>query len=209
MTKASKEDKYYNTMFAETLRKLLENKEFNQNKLAEKLKVTRQTISLYANGKSLPDIETLKKIINYFKDNGYDYSCDYWLGLIDEPTTNIEEKEICRKYGLSKKALETLKYFNENKKMTFIKTINLLLSQKTLRVLTIIDRYINIKVKDNRLLAIKENGKVELFETFKANTTNYSIEECIEGATIHLLPIELYKLKKEGEINECKGTRKK
>ena len=90
--------------------------------------------------------------------------------------------------------------------MTFIKTINLLLSQKTLRVLTIIDRYINIKVKDNRLLAIKENGKVELFETFKANTTNYSIEECIEGATIHLLPIELYKLKKEGEINECKGN---
>ena len=105
--------KYYNSSFATILRDFLEMKEFNQQKLAEELKVSRQTISLYANGNSLPDIETLKKIIKYFKKNKYDYSSDYWLGLISEPSSDIKIKTINKKYGLSEESLNEIKHSSE------------------------------------------------------------------------------------------------
>ena len=40
-----------------------------RRKLSEKLGVTRQTISLYANGNSLPDIKTLKKELNLSQED--------------------------------------------------------------------------------------------------------------------------------------------
>ena len=199
--------KYYNSSFATTLRNLLEKKEFNQQQLAKKLDVSRQTISLYANGNSLPDIETLKKIVNYFKDNGYDYSCDYWLGLISDPTTNVEAKEINKKYGLSKKSLKNLEYINtlkKNKTVTHIKTINLILSQDNYKIWTLIDRYLNIKIKDERILAVSNDnfeGKESIM--LEEKSTNLSLKECVEGGILQQLSIQLSKLKNEGKKNEC------
>lgn len=124
------EGKYLNERFATTLRTLLLNKEFSQNSLAQKLEVSRQTISLYANGNSLPDIEKLKKIIEFFKENGYDYSSDYWIGLLPESTPDLEVKDINKKYGLTEKTLKKLEEYKEDKKL--IASVNFLLSQKSI-----------------------------------------------------------------------------
>lgn len=182
---------YYPSRFATTLRDFLEMKEFNQNKLSEKLGVTRQTISLYANGNSLPDIKTLKKIVAYFKENGYDYSCDYWLGLIDDPTTNVEVKEINKKYGLSEKALETLEFLNNQKNnfnkslesihekpYTYIETINNLIEEMhplthETALISLIDTYINAPIlNENQAFGIESNGNTKVVDTSKTKYTN-------------------------------------
>lgn len=96
--------------FKDRLKKLLdEQKICTQQELAKYVKVTRQSISLYKNGKVFPDINVFLKIVDFFKkEKNIDYSCDYWLGLIREPSTNIEIKETCKKYGLSNKTFEKL-----------------------------------------------------------------------------------------------------
>lgn len=158
--------KYYNSSFATILRGFLKKKEFNQQQLAKELNVSRQTISLYANGNSLPDIETFKKIIKYFKKNKYDYSSDYWLGLIDEPSANVKMKAINKKYGLSKKALNNLEKMQEHKKDgdTIINTTNKLLEQNFYEnnnggsVISLIDSYLEENGRGISLKMQRKNG---------------------------------------------------
>lgn len=156
------EMKYYNSSFATILRDLLQKKEFNQQRLAEKLDVSRQTISLYANGNSLPDIETLKKIIKYFKENKFDYSSDYWLGLTDEPSVDVEIKSINKKYGLNAEALNTL---IEIKKEGYINSIN--------DFITNINDFIYLESFD----LIREANKLFHFVLFFIVFTDNSISE--------------------------------
>lgn len=142
------EMKYYNSSFATILRDFLQKKEFNQQRLAEKLDVSRQTISLYANGNSLPDIETLKKIIKYFKENKFDYSSDYWLGLTEEPSTDVEIKAINKKYGITEKTISKLKdvkYKSELNKL--LESLNFDFIAYSLYVLNGLQKYYDVLEK--------------------------------------------------------------
>lgn len=56
------------------LKKSREKKKFSQNEIAEKLNLTRQTISRWENGRSFPDIDNLIKLSNL-----YDVSLDELL----------------------------------------------------------------------------------------------------------------------------------
>ena len=53
-------------MFADNLIELRKMKNMSQEELAEKLNVTRQTISKYETGESLPDIEKCAMLANVF-----------------------------------------------------------------------------------------------------------------------------------------------
>lgn len=197
--------KYYNSSFATILRGFLKKKEFNQQQLAKELKVSRQTISLYANGNSLPDIETLKKIIEYFKKNKYDYSSDYWLGLIDEPSANVKMKAINKKYGLSEKALENLKEMKEHKYFgdTILDTTNKLLEQDFYKnndgsaIISLIDNYLEENGDGKALKIIRRNG---METTIRGQDVIKTFLLILENELINM---------KEGEKNECKRTRKK
>lgn len=95
-----------NNIFAIRLKALMENK-VTQQQLADVLNIKRQTISLYLNGASLPPLEKLVDIANYFN-----VSTDYLLGLAKFPTVNPDIQMIEKYTGLSENAINVL---NENK----------------------------------------------------------------------------------------------
>lgn len=94
-----------NNIFAIRLKGLMENK-VTQQQLADVLNIKRQTISLYLNGVSLPPIEKLVDIANYFN-----VSTDYLLGLAKSPTIEPDIQMIEKYTGLSENAINVL---NEN-----------------------------------------------------------------------------------------------
>lgn len=63
------------------LRDLREDREVNQQELAEILNIRQSTYSHYETGIRQPSIETLTKLA-YF----YDTSIDYIVGITDDPT---------------------------------------------------------------------------------------------------------------------------
>ena len=73
------------------IKKIRTQKKMTQDELAEKLFVSRQTVSNYENNKSNPDIETLKKIADVL---GVDANT-----LIYGEKSFSEKKEIIEKYG--------------------------------------------------------------------------------------------------------------
>ena len=77
MSKAS--EKYgYDSIFPTRFRDLMDKNKVNQKTMAELCGVQRQTISLWCNGDTRPDIISLGKIAEYFN-----VSTDYLLGLTD------------------------------------------------------------------------------------------------------------------------------
>lgn len=67
-------------MIGERLKKLRQERGILQRQLAEILKITQQTISLYESNKREPDAETLSKIADFFG-----VTIDYLLGRTDNP----------------------------------------------------------------------------------------------------------------------------
>ena len=193
---------YYNCQFATVLRELLKKKEFNQNKIASQLKITRQSISIYANGDSLPDINKLKQIITFFKENGYDYSSDYWLGFTSEPSTDIKVKAINKKYGLSDKALKNLEAMQQHKYLgdTIIDTTNKLLEQDFYKnldgsaIISLIDSFLEENGNGIALTMNRKNG----------SSTTISGKDVINAFLI-IIEREL-SIMKERKENECKGN---
>ena len=78
-TKTGIEEGYYAT-FPTRLRLFLDRKGETQQKLADAIKVHRQSIGQWKDGATAPDIYSLKKIAGY-----YNVSTDYLLGLSDDP----------------------------------------------------------------------------------------------------------------------------
>lgn len=62
-------------MFCDTLKKLRDESNLTQSELANKLNITRSSLSLYELGKRTPDFDTLSKIADFFN-----VSADYLLG---------------------------------------------------------------------------------------------------------------------------------
>ena len=92
------------SIFATNLRECMKAKGENQTTLAKKISVKRQTVSLYMNGQSSPNTETLTDIAN-----ALDVSADYLLGLSVVPLVD-EDLNAAHEYtGLSPDALQNIK----------------------------------------------------------------------------------------------------
>ena len=74
-----------------------------QQQLAKALGVTRPTVVGWADGKNLPDIDSLEKIARLFN-----VSADYLLGLSDAVSTDANVKAAMEYTGLSEGAVEWL-----------------------------------------------------------------------------------------------------
>ena len=95
--------------FPVRLTQLMKDTGTSQEKLGKALGSKRQTISLYANGKSIPDIETLDKIADYFG-----VTTDYLLGRGVRPALAKDDiAQIAVATGLSGSAVE---WFSVRKK---------------------------------------------------------------------------------------------
>ena len=80
----------------------------SQKELAKYVGSTKQSISLYANGKRMPDIEILNKICDFFK-----VSSDYLLGRTDFRGNDVEDQQIYKKLGLSERSIKVLEGYNK------------------------------------------------------------------------------------------------
>lgn len=93
----------YNSEFASRLRYLMDRRETNQQKLADFIGVTRQAVSAYTLGISLPDIEKFEKIACFF-----DVSTEYLLGRTEVMEMDIEKQAIARALQLSEEAIDRI-----------------------------------------------------------------------------------------------------
>ena len=108
--KTNKRDPY-NEPFPKRLRLLLDRKGETQGKLAEAVGVHRQSIGQWKEGSTVPDINSLNKMADYYK-----VSTDYLLGRVDVESPDIEKQAICKVTGLSLKAVEDLLWQNKYSK---------------------------------------------------------------------------------------------
>ena len=95
-----------NALFPTRLKLQRSKKGLTQEKLAQKIGVTKSTISLYEVGDNVPDIKTLAALADFFG-----VSADYFLGKADCQAADNEE--IHRVTGLSELAIERLKQFKD------------------------------------------------------------------------------------------------
>lgn len=75
--------------FSENLRNLRKEKEYSQEYLAEKMNVTRQTISKWENGTAMPDLKKLTELADLFE-----VSMDKLLGIDYEGSNEIKDNNI-------------------------------------------------------------------------------------------------------------------
>ena len=111
--------------FATRLRKLMEEHHTTQKELAEKVGISRQAISQYADGSVQPNIEKFYKIKEYFK-----VSADYLLGKTNSESTEIDDIAISNKLGLSDGAIHTIKKIKERELNWGINYFNYFVSAK-------------------------------------------------------------------------------
>ena len=109
-----------------------------QVEVENKTRITRQNLSYYMDGKSLPNSITLYKLAKHFH-----VSCDYLLG--GEKTTTHDISDIADKTGLSEKAIKKLIYYMNDKgenKQNVIFAINQLLENDSSDFLLTFARYV-------------------------------------------------------------------
>ena len=98
-------DKYNNvfpTLFREEARK----RKMSQDTIAKALGISRQAISYYMNGTSLPDIESLEKISRLLE-----VSADYLLGISEYKSIDSDIAQASITTGLSEDAILALKQY--------------------------------------------------------------------------------------------------
>lgn len=89
--------------FSQKLKNLREDLGLNQSQMADKLGVSRGSISFYENGDRIPDIEFLARVSKEFN-----VSADWLLGQSDTKSLDGEIKQICKYTGLSQAAISQL-----------------------------------------------------------------------------------------------------
>lgn len=89
--------------FSERLREIMKVTDTKQKTLADAIGKQPQTVSLYLNGQSFPDVLTLRKICLHF-----DVSADWLLGLTDIESSDVETKAICERLGIDESTFEDL-----------------------------------------------------------------------------------------------------
>ena len=96
----------YRERFSKRLVQLREQKGITQQELADKLEITRQSLSLYEKAERTINIELLAKIADYF-----DVSADYLMGRTDVSSMNEDIQTACKVTGLSENAIKMLSQF--------------------------------------------------------------------------------------------------
>lgn len=146
-------------------------------KMAEHLGCSPQAINQYKMGTSVPQLEKLVKIAQY-----YNVSTDYLLGLSDVATTDPKIKEICEYTGLSEEAVIQLHKKTEDEKKypffdSFLEYINIFITDGLLAIYKNLDCYIN-SVRSCGYLEKKYSEDV-LTEKFvlSVNTTNNKVSK--------------------------------
>jgi len=94
----------YDSPFASRLRGLLDQPEMNQSKLAEHIGVTRQAISAWSLGISLPDIEKFGLIADFFG-----VSTEFLLGRTDVSKPDATKQALAEYLCLSEAAIDEIK----------------------------------------------------------------------------------------------------
>lgn len=107
-------------LFAQRLVRLREDRGITQQTLADDLKITRQSLSLYEKAERTINIDLLVKIANYF-----DVSTDYLMGLSNNKNEKKNMDDIT--IGEAAKNTEILTGLNHN---TISKLLNLNMNQK-------------------------------------------------------------------------------
>ncbi|WP_294366278.1 helix-turn-helix transcriptional regulator [uncultured Ruminococcus sp.] len=87
----------------EKIRKLREETSTPQQKIADLLGVTRQSLSLYEKGERTINVEALGKLAEFFN-----VSADYLLGLSDVRSVEQDMQTACEVTGLTEKAIENI-----------------------------------------------------------------------------------------------------
>ena len=113
------------TIFKVRLNYLIEEKGVTQKELADYVGITRQSIGFYTRGERSPDINTLKKICEYFN-----VSADWMIGRINKRVTNITNNEIIEKLGLSDASIKVLEILRGKKDKDLLKLLNLIIEQE-------------------------------------------------------------------------------
>jgi transcriptional regulator with XRE-family HTH domain len=110
MTKSSKGTiaVAYDAPFAKRLRDLFEQRDVSNKTLADYLSISQQAVNLYANGNSLPTVDKLVKIAEFFN-----VSLDYLVGLSDISSKDINIQGISKRFGLSEQAVEVLRLYGK------------------------------------------------------------------------------------------------
>ena len=104
MSNARKNTKY-DDPFAVRLRHLLDacKPTIKQETLANAIGVSRQAISQYRDGSAQPSFDKLLKIAEFFN-----VSTDYLLGVVSEPTRNVNIQQFCELTGLTENSVNRL-----------------------------------------------------------------------------------------------------
>lgn len=109
--------------FPSRLYKLMKETQTTQRELALAIGVRPQTVSLYVQGQSFPDVNGLARIANYFS-----ISADYLIGNSEMPNTDLTMQDIHKITGLSAGAICKLQnIYGKNRKTAFSDIISLLI----------------------------------------------------------------------------------
>lgn len=123
---ARKKESVYETekyTFPSRLRKLMETTKTTQRELSNAIGVRPQTVSLYVQGQSFPDVNGLAKIARYFG-----ISADYLIGNSEMPNADLSMQDVHKITGLSAGAICKLQnIFDKNCETAFSDIISLLI----------------------------------------------------------------------------------
>lgn len=104
--------------FSKLLKELRDSRGLKQSDLAEKLGVSRGSISFYENGDRVPDIIFLYKVAEFFG-----VSCDYLLGFVDDSVFDADDRAISEATGLSGLSVAILTQSKSSSKLSKILSI--------------------------------------------------------------------------------------
>ena len=159
----------YDSVFSSRLRSLIEEKNISKQKLADEIGVSRQAISQYCDGSTVPNADKLLKIAEYFN-----VSLDYLVGNTESKTPiNTDEgqliRSICDYTGLSEKAVKTL----NGKSGTLGELRSYKKSKYILDYLICVDTHFSWKAN---LYKEKSENFLEQCEHIKKECENYTAE---------------------------------
>ena len=113
----------FNSIFATRFRDLIEKRGDSQSNISKKLKIARQTVSMYFNGQTIPTADKLCQIAEYFG-----VSADYLLGLSPHESNDKDLTAVCDFTGLSPDAVDLILRLKEYSDIDHANALDLLLS---------------------------------------------------------------------------------
>lgn len=175
---------------------LRKNKNISQEQLAEILDTSRQAVSKWERGESLPDIDKLRDLAVYF-----DVSIDYLLGY------DIEAASIKKTIERIDKCLEDNDYSITTDEIKMIVTKNPNNFNLLVKILTYLDKYIYIEYSDeaSELFILYCERAITLFQ--KDNNSEATISHLHKAIVRAYIYKKKYTLAKEYiESNNVEGA---